>query len=70
MDEAIYALNAECDAMQDEIARLEDENTKLRALLQDVAICASGNYCYDCPHQYDGCDRDERLRADGIEVPS
>ena len=32
-------------------------------------ICASGNYCFDCPHQHDGCDRDERLRAEGIEVP-
>lgn len=48
--------------------KADSENAKLRALLQDVAICASGNYCYDCPHQYDGCDRDERLRAEGIEV--
>lgn len=47
---------------------LERENARLRSLLQDVAICASGNYCYDCPHQHDGCDRDERLRAEGIEV--
>lgn len=30
MDDAIYALNAECDAMQDEIVRLEAENAKLR----------------------------------------
>lgn len=29
MDESIYALNAECDAMQDEIARLEAENAEL-----------------------------------------
>lgn len=29
MDESIYALNAECDAMQDEIARLEAENVEL-----------------------------------------
>ena len=48
--------------------KAESENAKLRALLQDVAICASGKYCYGCPHQYDGCDRDERLRAEGIEV--
>ena len=51
-----------------EIKRLYAENDRLRALLQDVAICASGRYCYGCPHQYDGCDRDERLRAEGIEV--
>ena len=44
------------------------ENEKLRALLQDVAICACGHYCYGCPHQYDGCDRDKRLKAEGIEV--
>ena len=31
MDESIYALSAECDAMQDEIARLEAENAELRA---------------------------------------
>lgn len=44
------------------------ENEKLLALLQDVAICACGRYCYGCPHQYDGCDRDKRLKAEGIEV--
>lgn len=44
------------------------ESKRLRELLQDVAICASGRYCHGCPHQYDGCDRDERLRAAGIEV--
>lgn len=48
--------------------QLDAENARLRKLLQDVAICASGNYCFDCPHQHDGCDRDERLRAEGIEV--
>ena len=31
MDESIYALNAECDAMQDEIERLESENYQLKA---------------------------------------
>lgn len=51
-----------------EVVRLEDENAKLRELLQDVAICACGRYCHGCPHQYDGCDRDERLRELGIEV--
>lgn len=49
--------------------QLKAENDRLRALLQHVAICASGEYCYGCPHQNDGCDRDERLRAEGIEVP-
>lgn len=48
--------------------RLKAENYRLRELLQDVAICACGRYCYGCPHQYDGCDRDKRLRAEGIEV--
>jgi hypothetical protein len=48
--------------------QLESENAKLRELLQDLAICASGKYCYGCPHQYDGCNRDERLRELGIEV--
>lgn len=44
------------------------ENAKLRELLQDLAICACGKYCYGCPHQYDGCDRDQRLRELGVEV--
>lgn len=47
---------------------LRDENAKLRELVKDLAICACGKYCYGCPHQYDGCDRDERLREMGIEV--
>lgn len=34
MDESIYALNAECNAMQDKIARLESENAKLRSLMR------------------------------------
>lgn len=50
------------------VVELEAENAKLRKLLQDVAICACGRYCYGCPHQYDGCDRDKRLKAEGIEV--
>lgn len=48
-----------------ELAR---ENAKLRELLADLAICACGKYCYGCPHQYDGCDRDQRLHELGIEV--
>ena len=44
------------------VGQLEAENEKLRELLTDLAICACGKYCYGCPHQYDGCDRDERLR--------
>ena len=51
-----------------DIGRLERENAKLRELVADLAICACGKYCYGCPHQYDGCDRDERLRDLGIEV--
>lgn len=47
---------------------LAAENAKLRELLQDLAICACGKYCYGCPHQYDGCDRDQRLRELGVEV--
>lgn len=43
-------------------ARLRAENEKMRELLTDLAVCACGKYCYGCPHQYDGCDRDERLR--------
>lgn len=49
-------------------ARLRAENAKLRELLTDLAVCACGKYCYGCPHQYDGCDRDERLRELGMEV--
>lgn len=45
-----------------------EENAKLRELVRDLAICACGKYCYGCPHQYDGCDRDERIRELGIEV--
>lgn len=47
---------------------LKAENVKLRELLADLAICACGKYCYGCPHQYDGCNRDQRLREMGIEV--
>ena len=74
-DSAIDALKA--DALDEAkrmcgpksaVAELQAENAKLRELLQGVAICASGKYCYGCPHQYDWCDRDERLRAEGIEV--
>ena len=50
------------------VAELERENAKLRELLTDLAICACGKYCYGCPHQYDGCDRDQRLRELGVEV--
>lgn len=55
MDEAIYALNAECNAMQDEIARLEDENKKLRELAgllsvinKYMSLCATTD-CGQCP---------------------
>lgn len=50
------------------VAELGAENARLRELLADLAICACGKYCYGCPHQYDGCDRDQRLRELGIEV--
>lgn len=52
----------------DYVGKLEAENAKLRELLADLAICACGKYCYGCPHQYDGCNRDQRLRELGIEV--
>lgn len=67
-DEAIYVLNAECDAMQDEIERLESENAKLREqnvkllkLLEDMkdAPCC-GHYCW--------MELPQRLRDVGIEV--
>ena len=44
------------------------ENAKLRELVADLAICACGKYCYGCPHQYDGCDRDQRLRELGVDA--
>lgn len=66
--EALEHTIEERNTLIDMYNALKAENDRLRALLQDVAICASGNYCYDCPHQHDGCDRDERLRAEGIEV--
>ena len=70
----------ECEAMLDcdeclranssqkERKRLDYENGQLRELVSDLAICACGKYCYGCPHQYDGCDRDERIRELGVEV--
>ena len=48
--------------------RLRESNDKMRELLEDMAVCACGRYCYGCPHQYDGCDRDQKLREFGIEV--
>lgn len=60
----VMKLNAEHIVRQN----LSAENAKLRELLQDLAICACGKYCYGCPHQYDGCDRDQRLRELGVEV--
>ena len=63
--EGTLLVNAE-DAIE-QVRRLQDENEGLRELLQDVAICACGRYCHGCPHQYDGCDRDERLREFGIK---
>ena len=50
------------DLMAHDNAALRAKNEKMRELLADLAICACGKYCYGCPHQYDGCDRDERLR--------
>ena len=50
------------DLMVHDNAALRAKNEKMRELLADLAICACGKYCYGCPHQYDGCDRDERLR--------
>ena len=50
------------------LAMRTDENAKLRELVRDLAICACGKYCYGCPHQYDGCDRDERIHELGVEV--
>lgn len=54
------------DMFEERIA--ERENAKLRELVRDLAICACGKYCYGCPHQYDGCDRDERIHELGVEV--
>ena len=56
------------DASHKELRGLQVENAELRELLTDLAVCACGKYCYGCPHQYDGCDRDERLRELGVEV--
>lgn len=78
------ATSAENAKLRDENARLRSclsddaenarmimgENAKLHELLTDLAVCACGKYCYGCPHQYDGCDRDERLRELGVEVES
>lgn len=66
MDAGTMYANAKAlhELLQEERA----ENAKLRELLQDLAICACGKYCYGCPHQYDGCDRDQRLRELGVEV--
>ena len=63
MDEAIYALNAECDAMQDEIARIESENSKLRELVQDFYPFALGR----AANPWLAVRRD-RMRELGIEV--
>ena len=54
--------------LRDDLQQANAENAKLRELVADLAICACGKYCYGCPHQYDGCDRDQRLRELGIEV--
>ena len=65
-----WELAEEVTHLHGQLYKLQDENAKLRKLLADLAICACGKYCYGCPHQYDGCDRDERLRELGIEVDS
>lgn len=49
MDEGIYALNAECEAMQNEIERLEAENAKLVDVLHEVEEDAI--YAYHCLQQ-------------------
>ena len=77
-DEKCYTCEAmldcdEClraDASHKELRGLQAEIKALRELLTDLAVCACGKYCYGCPHQYDGCDRDERLRELGLEVES
>lgn len=56
------------EALERRIDELCSENERLRGLLADLAICACGKYCYGCSHQYDGCDRDQRLRELGVEV--
>ena len=63
-DELFMRLNSEYRVRQN----VERENDKLRELVADLAICACGKYCYGCPHQYDGCDRDQKLRELGVEV--
>lgn len=60
--------NGTLSALTERCNRLEVENAKLLQLLQDLAICACGKYCYGCPHQYDGCNRDQRLRELGIDA--
>lgn len=77
MDEAIYALNAECDAMQDEIARLESENAKLRELCKDLwrdipkSNCEwdmDANLCTGYDKCHGECGLWMRLRELGVEV--
>ena len=67
-ENCIGSMVRQMEDMQFRIDSLHRENAKLRELLQDLAICACGKYCYGCPHQYDGCDRDQRLRELGVEV--
>lgn len=67
-NEGVLLSKDEKERIIDHVMRLQAENAKLRELLHDVAVCACGRYCYGCPHQYDGCDRDKRLKAEGIEV--
>lgn len=54
------------DGFRNEVRELKAENRKLKELLRDLEICACGKYCYGCPYQYDGCDRDQRIREMGI----
>ena len=78
MDESIYQLNAECDAMEREVERLESENDSLRSLCGD-AIELLNVFCSvtddsDCP-AWPARDEqcllrgiEERARTLGIEV--
>lgn len=65
--EDIYVMKRDAyGAFIEETSKLKAENRRLKELLRDLEICTCGKYCYGCPHQYDGCDRDRRIREMGI----
>ena len=71
LEMAVISLDSDNYELRNDVKDINffvEDNKKLRELLADLAICACGKYCHGCPHQYDGCDRDERLRELGIEV--